>query len=74
VAFVFEFLAWKQSAPIYINAAGRPTSLMRWVAVAGACQQGVLQQQGVPEHPAAAASSAQQYKLPGWICSGALVV
>ncbi|PRW60699.1 hybrid sensor histidine kinase response regulator [Chlorella sorokiniana] len=31
VAFVFEFLAWKQSAPIYINAAGRPTSLMRFV-------------------------------------------
>ena len=35
VAFVFEFLAWKQSAPIFINAAGRPTSLMRWVAAAG---------------------------------------
>lgn len=33
VAFVFEFLAWKQSAPIFINAAGRPTSLMRWVGL-----------------------------------------
>lgn len=31
VAFVYEFLAWKHAAPIYITAAGRPISLLRWV-------------------------------------------
>lgn len=30
VAFVYEFLAWKRAAPIYITAAGRPISLLRW--------------------------------------------
>lgn len=29
VAFVYEFLAWNQVAPIYITAAGRPVSLLR---------------------------------------------
>lgn len=29
VAFVYEFLAWKQSAPIYVTATGRPISLLR---------------------------------------------
>jgi len=36
VAFVYEFLAWKRSAPIYLTASGRPLSLMRCVHVAGA--------------------------------------
>ncbi|KAL4447416.1 hypothetical protein ABPG75_004635 [Micractinium tetrahymenae] len=31
VAFVYEFLAWKRAAPIYITAAGRPISLLRYV-------------------------------------------
>jgi len=31
VAFVFEFLAWQNMAPIYINPAGRPISIMRYV-------------------------------------------
>ena len=29
VAFVYEFLAWKRTAPIYITASGRPLSLLR---------------------------------------------
>ena len=32
VAFIYEFLAWKQAAPIYTSATGRPLSLMRCVA------------------------------------------
>ncbi len=31
VAFLYEFLAWHQMAPIFITAAGRPNSLMRYV-------------------------------------------
>ncbi|PSC67347.1 Non-motile and phage-resistance [Micractinium conductrix] len=31
VAFVYEFLAWKRTAPIYITASGRPLSLLRYV-------------------------------------------
>lgn len=31
VACLYEFLAWKQTAPIFITAAGRPNSLMRYV-------------------------------------------
>jgi signal transduction histidine kinase/DNA-binding response OmpR family regulator len=31
VAFLYEFLAWNQTAPIFITAAGRPNSLMRYV-------------------------------------------
>lgn len=34
VAFIYEFLAWKRAAPIYITAAGRPISLLRWGALA----------------------------------------
>ncbi len=29
VACVYEFLAWKQRAPIYVTATGRPISLLR---------------------------------------------
>jgi bacteriorhodopsin len=31
VAFVYEFLAWEQLAPVYITASGRPVSLLRYV-------------------------------------------
>lgn len=31
VAFVYEFLAWCQLAPVFITAAGRPNSLLRYV-------------------------------------------
>jgi signal transduction histidine kinase/FixJ family two-component response regulator len=31
VACLYEFLAWNQTAPIFITAAGRPNSLMRYV-------------------------------------------
>lgn len=27
---MFEFLAWKRSAPVYLNAVGRPLSLLRY--------------------------------------------
>ena len=42
VAFIYEFLAWKQAAPIYTSASGRPLSLMRCVPclqICGVCVQ-----------------------------------
>jgi signal transduction histidine kinase/CheY-like chemotaxis protein len=31
VAFIYEFLAWQQQAPIFVTAGGRPNSLLRYV-------------------------------------------
>lgn len=30
VAFLYEFLAWNQWAPIYVTATGRPSSILRY--------------------------------------------